>query len=224
MVDFEFVSKPGERPDVVCCAFKVDDEPTRVLWRDELGPAPPYPIADDTVVVSFTQAEWNCHLALRWAIPKRVVDLNCDLRLASNGLKLPAGQSLIGFARWQGIEAGDSAVKDAIRARIIQGWPFTPEEKDRILKYARSDVDLLRLLWDRVEPHLDYDRAFHRGDWSWTSAMMEHRGVPFNGPLFREISEPSTWNALRDAMVPELDVWGVYIKEKVHLPPQLRAT
>jgi hypothetical protein len=211
-VDFEFVSRPGEPPDVVCCAFKLDDAPTRVLWRDELGPKPPYPIDDDTAVVSFTQAEWSCHLALRWKLPKHVIDLNCELRMMSNGMKLPAGHSLIGFCRWLGLDAGDAAVKDAIRSRIIKGWPFTPEEKGLILKYAGSDVAVTALLFDRIERQLDYDRALHRGDWSWVSALMERHGVPINGPLFREIADPVTWNALRDALVPELDQLGVYVK------------
>jgi DNA polymerase I len=211
-LDFEFISKSGERPDVVCCAFKVDDGPTRVLWRDELGPTPPYPIGDDTVVISFTQAEWSCHLALGWKLPKHILDMNCELRLASNGLKLPAGQSLLGFCRWLGVEAGDAAVKDAIRNRIIKGWPFTPEEKAMIRKYAGSDVDILALLFALIEPHLDFDRALYRGDWSWVSAVMENHGVPINGALFRQIADPVTWNAMRDALVPELDRVGVYIK------------
>ena len=100
------------------------------MARSARPATPPYPIDDDTLVVSFTQAEWSCHLALRWKLPKHVIDLNCELRLASNGLKLPAGQSLLGFCRWLGVEAGDAAVKDAIRKRIIAGWPFTPEEKE----------------------------------------------------------------------------------------------
>ena len=211
-VDFEFISLSGERPDVVCCAYKVDDKPTRVLWRDQLGPTPPYPIDDDTVVVSFTQAEWSCHLALAWDLPKHVIDLNCELRTASKGLKLPAGQSLLGFCRWLGIEAGDAAIKDAVRNRIIKGWPFTPEEKETILKYAGSDVDILVLLFEQVEPCLDYDRALYRGDWSWVSALMENRGVPINGPLLRQIADPGTWNAMRDALVPELDRVGIYVK------------
>lgn len=212
LADYEFGQSPIRQPDVVCCAYKIDDEPTRVLWRDQLGPTPPYPIGDDTVVISFTQAEWSCHLALGWKLPKHVVDLNCELRLASNGLKLPAGQSLLGFCRWLGIEAGDAAVKDAIRSRIIKGWPFTPDEKAMILKYAGSDVDILTLLFERVEAHLDYDRALYRGDWSWVSALMENHGVPINGPLFRQIADPATWNAMRDALVPELDKAGVYVK------------
>ena len=210
-IDFEFVSRPGKRPDVVCAAYKIDDEPTRVLWRDQLGSTPPYPIGDDTLAISFTQAEWDCHLALHWPLPKHVIDLNCELRLLSNGSKLPAGQSLIGFCRWFGLDVGDAAVKDAIRARIIKGWPFTPEEKELILKYVGSDVDILMLLFDQVEPHLDYDRALHRGDWSWVSALMEHRGVPINGTLFRQIANPVTWSAMRDALVPKLDRAGIYV-------------
>jgi DNA polymerase-1 len=211
-VDFEFAQRPDKRPDVVCCAYKIDDQPTRIIWRDQLGETPPYPIGHDAVVVSFTQAEWSCHLALRWKLPKHVIDLNCELRLASNGLKLPAGQSLIGFCRWLGVEAGDAAVKDAIRGRIIAGGPFSPEEKAMILKYAGSDVDILALLFDRIELHLDYDRALYRGDWSWVSALMENYGVPINGSLFRQIADPTTWNALRDALVPELDPAGIYVK------------
>ena len=81
-----------------------------------------------------------------------------------------------------------------------------------ILKYAGSDVDVLALLFERVEPHLDYDRALYRGDWSWVSAMMENSGVPINGAVFRRIADPFTWNAMRDALVPELDRAGVYVK------------
>jgi DNA polymerase I len=51
--DFEFVAKPGERPDVVCLAWR--EEPsgqTFRLWRDQLGPAPPYRIDARTLFVS----------------------------------------------------------------------------------------------------------------------------------------------------------------------------
>jgi DNA polymerase-1 len=81
-----------------------------------------------------------------------------------------------------------------------------------IIKYAASDVDVLALLFALVEPLLDINRALYRGDWSWVSAAMEHRGVPINGPLFRQIADPGTWNAMRDALVPELDRAGIYVK------------
>ena len=93
-------------------AFKVDDEPTRVLWRDELGPTPPYPIDEDTAVISFTQAEWNCHLALAWALPKHVVDLNCELRLTSNGLQA-AGRAKPDSAS----AAGSASTSETLRSK-----------------------------------------------------------------------------------------------------------
>ena len=38
--DFEFISRPGERPDVVCLAAReLRSGQTLRLWRDELGPA-----------------------------------------------------------------------------------------------------------------------------------------------------------------------------------------
>ena len=43
VVDFEFISKPGQRPDVVCLvAHELRSGRTLRLWRDQLGPAPPY--------------------------------------------------------------------------------------------------------------------------------------------------------------------------------------
>jgi DNA polymerase-1 len=117
----------------------------------------------------------------------------------------------LGFCRWLGIDAGDVAIKDAMRDRIMRGWPFSPEQKAEIIKYAVSDVDVTRLLFDRVEPHLDYDHALHRGEWSRVSALMEHRGVCINGPLFRQIADPVTWNAMRDALVSKLDPAGIYV-------------
>ena len=40
--DFEFISKPGERPDVVCLvAHELRSGRTLRLWHDELGEQPP---------------------------------------------------------------------------------------------------------------------------------------------------------------------------------------
>jgi hypothetical protein len=39
--DFEFIAKPGERPDVVCLAWHVAGQTYR-LWRDQLSDRPPY--------------------------------------------------------------------------------------------------------------------------------------------------------------------------------------
>jgi hypothetical protein len=101
--DAEFIAKPGERPRVVCFAWKIDDELTQSAWVDELGASPPYPIGDDSLYVIFTQAELTCHLALGWPLPKNVIDLNSELRRVTSGRTLPSGHGLIGFLRWLAI-------------------------------------------------------------------------------------------------------------------------
>ena len=39
-----------------------------------------------------------------------------------------------------------------MQKRIMQGWPFTPEERRQILLYCESDVDALRRLLPRILP------------------------------------------------------------------------
>ena len=61
-VDFEFIAKPGERPDVVCLVAR-EIRSGRVIrgWRDELGDASPYATGPETLFVAYAaQAELAC--------------------------------------------------------------------------------------------------------------------------------------------------------------------
>jgi DNA polymerase-1 len=75
--DFEFIARPGERPDVVCGVFHdLSTGQTTRLWGDQLE-RPPYDMGPATLVVSFVfNAEGACHLALGWPLPKNVLDLS----------------------------------------------------------------------------------------------------------------------------------------------------
>src|SRR5215469_14792224 len=75
--DFEFVPRPGERPDVVCLAAReLRSRQTIALRRHELGPRPPYRTDSGVVFVSFVaNAEVACHLSLNWPVPKNIIDL-----------------------------------------------------------------------------------------------------------------------------------------------------
>ena len=55
------------------------------------------------------------------------------------------------------------------------------------------------------------DRALYRGDWSWVSAPWKIAACRLMATLFRQIADPVTWNAMRDALVPELDRAGIYV-------------
>lgn len=124
--DFEFVARPGERPDVVCLAAReMHSGRTIRLWRDELGAQPPYRTDDRVLFVNFVaNAEMACHLSLGWPVPKNVLDLSPAFRNLTNGRSTPEGQGLIGLLRYYGLDAIDAKRKDAMRQRIMQGWPF----------------------------------------------------------------------------------------------------
>src|SRR5258705_5233374 len=139
--DFEFVALPGERPDVVCLAAQeLRSGRTIQLWRDELGKVPPYRTDDKVLFVNFVaNAEMACHLALGWPVPAKVLDLNPAFRNLTSGRHAPEGRGLIGMLRYFGLDAIDAKRKDAMQKRVMQGPPFSPEERERILAYCASD-------------------------------------------------------------------------------------
>jgi DNA polymerase-1 len=157
--DFEFISKPGERPDVVCLAAReLRSGQTLLLWRDELdklGKQPPYRVDRGVLFVSFVaNAECACHLSLGWPLPVNVFDLSPAFRNLTNGRLTPEGKGLLGALRYFGFSNTDQKLKDAMHARIMLGWPFTPKEREKILAYCAGDVDDLLRLLERMLPEI----------------------------------------------------------------------
>jgi hypothetical protein len=152
--DFEFVLRPGEHPDVVClAAHELRSGQTLRLWRTELDQCPPYRTDARVLFVSFVaNAELACHLSLGWPLPINVLDLNPAFRNLTCGRSTPAGKGQVGALRYFGIYSLAAKQKDAMRERIIKGWPFTENERKQIQDYCADDVsDLLRLLCKILE-------------------------------------------------------------------------
>ena len=128
------------------------------LWRDELdklGGQPPYRTDRGVLFVSFVaNAECACHLALGWPLPASVLDLSPAFRNLTNGRLTPEGKGLLGALRYYGFSNTDQKLKDAMHARIMLGWPFTPEEREKILAYCAGDVDDLSRLLMRMLPEI----------------------------------------------------------------------
>jgi putative ABC transport system substrate-binding protein len=84
--DFEFISIPGERPDVVCMVFHdLNTGQTTRLWRDQLNDQLPYNGGSDTLVVSFVfNAEGVSHLSLGQPLPKNILDLSPEFKCQVN--------------------------------------------------------------------------------------------------------------------------------------------
>jgi DNA polymerase-1 len=157
--DFEFVARPGEHPDVVCLvAHELRSGRTLRLWRDkhhgpvnELGEQPPYRTDSGVLFVNFVaNAECACHLSLGWPLPKNILDLSPLFRNLVNGRTSPEGKGLIGALRYYGLSNIGQKKKDAMRDRILRGWPFTPEEREAILAYCAEDITALQLLLPRM--------------------------------------------------------------------------
>ena len=215
--DFEFISLPGERPDVVCGVFHdLGTGQTTRLWRDQLG-QPPYDLGPDTLVVSFVfNAEGACHLSLGWPLPNNVLDLSPEFKCHVNGKGIPRkNQGLIGALQYFGLDSIAPKRKDAMRERIMKGWPFTTEEIEQILAYCAEDVEMLRLLLLKLLPHIDLPIALHRGEFVAALARSEHAGVPIDVEIFSQLANKKTWRELRDNMVPLVDVHGVYVCDKL---------
>ena len=78
MVDFEFISEPGELPKVVCMVAREyrTGEVMRV-WENEFCLGPPIFLLDQEclVVAYFASAEVGCFLELGWPLPNNLIDL-----------------------------------------------------------------------------------------------------------------------------------------------------
>jgi hypothetical protein len=219
IVDFEFISKPGEHPDVVCLvARELRSRRTLRLWRDQLGTVPPYRTDAGVLFICFAAtAECACHLALGWPLPANVLDLSPVFRCVINGRIAPAGKGLLGALAYYGADSIGTKRKESMRDRILQGWPFTAEEREKILVYCTSDIDALSTVLTKLLLELDFDLgiALHWGEFAAVSALMEHRGIPLDMEIIPQLLDKRAWAFVRDAVVPKIDAqYGVYIKDK----------
>jgi DNA polymerase family A len=213
--DFEFVALPGERPGVVClAAHELRSGQTLRLWRDELGARPPYRTDGEVLFVNFVaNAEVSCHFALGWPAPKNVLDLNPAFRNLTNGRSTPEGKGLIGLLRHYNLDAIDAKRKEAMQQRVMQGPPFTVDEREQILRYCASDVDSLARILPRILPEIDLGVALYHGEFAAASALMQHHGVPIDMEVFRQLADVDIWRQVRDEMVPAVDAkYRVYTR------------
>jgi hypothetical protein len=215
--DFEFIAQPGRHPDVVClAAHELRSGQTLRLWRDQLGPVPPYRTDRDAVFISFVaNAECACHLALGWPLPVNVLDLNSAFRNLTNGRATPQGKGLLGALAYFGFDNINPKQKEAMHKRIMQGWPFAPKEQQQIQAYCHGDVEELIRLLPKIlaDPEFDLRVALYHGEFAAVSALMEHNGPPIDMEIFGKLADDNVWRAVRDAMVPTIDAkYGVYVR------------
>lgn len=153
VVDFEFVSRPGNICRPICMVGKeLVNGQERRLWLERPAPKePPYPTGPESLFVAYyAPAELGCHLALGWPLPFNVIDLYVEFRNTSNGRATYQGNGLLGALAYYGLEKTGLAAKESMRELILSGGPWSDDEKLTIIDYCASDVLATERLWRKM--------------------------------------------------------------------------
>jgi DNA polymerase-1 len=187
------------------------------LWQDQFGSAPPYRLDTDVLVVGYMlSAELGTHVALGWGQPVSCLDPYIEFRHLTNDGRIRAGDrdkgfySLDGALRYFGSNLIDAAHKKEMRNRILQGPPFTTQERADILQYCQDDVEALAALVPHIMPTIrSLPHALLRAKFMWPIAQQERRGVPIDLPQLERVR--SRWADIQLGLVTEINQdYGVY--------------
>jgi hypothetical protein len=211
--DFEYISRPGERPIPVCMVAKeLFTKKEIYLWKEELETMkkPPFPIDDSSLVVSYNAiAELSCHLVLGWPFPTHFLDLYVEFKNLMNGLKTPCGGGLIGALAFFGIDSIGFEEKERMIDLILSGGPWSEDQKREILEYCESDVIALEPLYKKMIPLIHMPHALHRSRFMKAGANIEHSGIPIDGSKFHRAQD--CWEKIKLRLIQKIDAnYGVY--------------
>src|SRR5215471_748049 len=142
-------------------------------------------------------------------MPTNVLDLYVEFRNRLNGLKPLAGFGLVGALTYFGLDNIGAAEKDNMRALVLGGGPWSPEERNKILEYCASDVAAVERLLPAMQPQIDVPRALLRGRYMKAAAAMEWNGVPIDTDTLALLREK--WTDIQDQLIAAIDAdYGVY--------------
>ena len=190
--------RDGDLPTPVCVvACEMRTACLLCLWQDEFGRDPPFSLGPDVLVIAyFNTAEFGTHLALGWGQPACSLDAYAGIRLTTNGTAGSRSATAIRILTASAARCSISTKTPSIprpkrdmRNRILQGPPFSDEERIAILDYCQSDVDALA----RLVPHLiplirSLPHAMLRTQFVWSTACQERRGIPIS-PILDRLKE-----------------------------------
>jgi DNA polymerase family A len=225
VVDTEFYPGPGLAhggvdgdPITPLCLVAVEMRSGRIIrqWQDELGRTPPYSIGADSVVMGYlATAELGTHLALKWKLPANVLDPYLEFRHLTNDGSLQEGKREKGFYSILGALSDfkedhiDSSHKRDMRERIVQGPPYTAEERREILLYCEHDTLALERLVKHIVPTIrSIPHALFRGQVQCAVAHQEHRGIHVDLPKLTRLR--THWDPIRCELVKSHNPGDIY--------------
>jgi hypothetical protein len=160
-------------------------------------------------VAYYASAEINCHLALHWQVPKRVLDLFTEFRNWTNGIPTTNGAGLLGALAHYGLDSICAVEKDEMRDLVLRGGPWSDAERSAILDYCESDVAALERLLPSMLPHIDVPRALLRGRYMVAAAIIERNGVPVDTETLWRLKHH--WLHIQDQLIADIDAnYGVF--------------
>lgn len=220
-LDFEFHAPAGHRPTPLCVVAKEMRSGRLVRSWLEGGPTdPPYSMDNSALFVAYyASAEWNCHLAMGWPVPVRIIDLYAEFANITSGTRPLHGRGLLGALSYFNLPAIDAAEKSELRDLAIRGGPFTSAERGQLIDYCQMDVDALARLLPVMLPLIDVPRALLRGRYTAAIARMELFGVPVDADTLGRLR--SHWNPIKSELVAAVDEqYGVFVPAGRELDPE----
>jgi hypothetical protein len=215
-IDFEFVARDGERPEVVCMVARELNSGHQYELFGNFPPAPPFRTDAGVLFVGFfLSAEWSCFLELGWPLPACTIDVFVEHRVDRNGIELPhEHRSLLDAARFHGLLAMTKDEKGDMRDLILRGGPWTGDERRAIVRYCGEDVLTTAAVFSRQLPAIEaryqgIGRAMLRGEAMKAVAHMERAGIPIDVALFDQLRQH--WDGLRLDLITRVDhAYGVF--------------
>ena len=146
VIDYEFFGKDGDPQQPICyVGHNLSTNETIKHWIDGSEAKPEYSVDDKTLIIAyFASAEIGCHIPLGFKIPPYLVDLFVEFRCRTNGISVPSGRTLIGACICYQVPGSDATYKDIMRNRILQGPPYSIQEKKAIL-FTKEELEELIL-------------------------------------------------------------------------------
>jgi hypothetical protein len=206
VVDTEFYPGPGlanggvegdPLTPLCLCALEMRSGRLIRLWQDELGRFPPYRLDNDALFVGhMLSAEFGFHIAKSWGEPACALDTYIEFRHCTNNGTVKSGDREKGFYGMAGAlryfleDEIDLRRKEDMRDRIMQGPPFSSQERRDIQLYNEDDVQGgVRLLRHIVPMIRSLPHALWRAKFQWAMAQQERRGVPLDGPTLARVHD-----------------------------------
>ena len=171
---------------------------------------PPFPIGDNSLFVAFAApAEMRFFRALKWAAPRRILDLYAEYCCYRNGRDGAKGRSLLDALMQFGLDTVGAVHKANMIKRILAGPPYTESERQEILAYCMDDALALARLLPAMLPHIEWKGALLRGRFAPAVAAIEDAGVPVDVTLHDKMVQH--WPQLQSALIRDIDrAFNVY--------------